>query len=442
MTTPSSSNRFDLMSRRRFTEVLTGLGVSTAVAPYVSREAAAEMQDRDTVVRVSGLINDEPVNGNSADIGVPPESLPGDKRLDPGPNRTTPAKERMKGRKAILKPIPIRKWEIVEAVRDARSQMYDLVPAEWTENREYITIRVETGVEDPVSNSSDPGSRFVAPVYPVYNRETENGTEQITPSVSFDTFRDQFPSTVTGVAGRGTYLETEVSNIPVVPKKKEVDLHAYYDYEYRPVPSGCIFGTGADASATLGVRADDYNNDQFVILTAAHIFKEIVGWSFEAHQPVWLSTSDEYKIGYTDGNRRVNQNDFDAVVVTGLSANTTRKFAENDGTLQDQYPVRGIITNSEIDDNAGNQNYELTKQGVATGRTSGYISGWDGSIVSIRASGESGDSGGPWFREYENTQQDYTYSLVAGIHKGSSGTSINATAIENIESRFNVNVGV
>ena len=301
-----------------------------------------------------------------------------------------------------------------------------------------------TKVEDSVSSRTDPGSRYIAPLYPIYKKKASDGTvREITPKVSFESFRDSFPDIITGVAGRGTHLETKVEGIPVRPTKEEIELEYSYDYYYRPVPAGCVFGTG-EGDATLGVRADDYNNNQHVILTAAHIFKApVYGWSEEVHQPYWNYDDDQFKIGVTDSDRRVNKNNFDAVVVQELTANTTRKFAANsEDTLQDDYPVRGIISNSEIDDNAGNQNFELTKQGVVTGRTSGFISGWDGSIVSYRASSKPGDSGSPIFHEYENQAQDYTYSLIAGIHKGRSGGSATGTSIENIEERFNVNVGL
>jgi hypothetical protein len=386
------------------------------------------------------MINDDPVSNNKASIGVTPESLPGS-QVDPGPDRLgSSVEKRLKGRKAILKPIPYQKWKIVEAVRDAREKLRAKVPSAWTEGCEYITIRVATKLEEPVSSRTDPGSRYIAPIYPVYKKRTRDGVTEVTPNISFGSFRDWFPKTVTGIAGEGTHLETSIEGIPVRPEKEEIELQAYYDYTYRPVPAGCIFGTGADNSATLGVRADDYNNNQYVILTAAHTFKDFIGWSREVHQPVWIHSSDQYKIGETDSNRRVHKDNFDAVVVQNLSADTTRKFASNDGpnSFRDTHPVRGILTNSEIDDQAGNQNFELTKQGASTGRTSGFISSWDGSVFAYRATSQSGDSGGPVFHEYGT---DYTYSLIAGIHKGKAMYA-QATAIENIEDRFNVNVGL
>ncbi|WP_139198520.1 hypothetical protein [Haloferax larsenii] len=422
-------------------KTLAGLGVGTAALPYVSQEAAAEIQERDEIVRVSAMVNTDSVLGEKSDIGVAPSSIPRS-RVDPGPSRMEAnVEDRLNGRKAVLKPIPYQKWKIVESTRDAREKIQDSIPESWTEGCEYITIRVATQLESSVSSRSDPGSRYIAPTYPVYKKETKEGdVEEITPNVSYDEFQEWFPRTTEGTAGKGTPLEATVEGIPVRPEKEEIELQVSYDYSYRPVPAGCVFGTGADNSATLGVRADDYNNNQDVILTAAHTFKDIIGWSREVHQPVWINDNDQYKIGETDASRRVNKNNFDAVVVQNLSENTTRRFAADDGpnTYREDNPVRGILTNSEIDDQAGNQNFELTKQGVKTGRTSGFISSWDGSILAYRAYSKRGDSGCPVFHEYGS---DYTYSLIAGIHKGKARDA-QATSIENIEDRFNVNVGV
>lgn len=297
-------DKLDLMGRRRFMNTLAGLGVSTTVLPYVSQKAAAELQDDSEIVRVYGVINDDSVAGVDADIEFAAEALPDDKIIDPGPDDRSAIKGRMGRRKAILDTISYEKWKTAEAIRDARQRLEQTIPTRWTANREYITPSVEIRVEKPVSSQTDPGSRYLAPIYPIYKKKGGKGND-VNPTVSFDEFRDEFPATISGIAGRGTYLETMVEEIPVRPTKKEINLHAYYDNYYRPVPAGCVFGTGADNSATLGVRAYDFNDGSNVILTAAHTFKEWpIGWSTEAHQPVWISGSDEFKIGETDPNRR------------------------------------------------------------------------------------------------------------------------------------------
>ena len=434
-----NSEKLHLMGRRRFVKTLAGLGVSTAALPYLSQDAVAGMQDQKDVVRVSGLINSDTLPEEVSNLGPTIDWS----ASTPDPSSAylqNPDTEALGGRTPILKPTPYPKWKAVEAARDARRNLAAKIPESWTSNRDYLTIRVAVEVDGTVKNPVDPARRYLVPIYPVITRA--NG-EVEKPNISFEEFSSYFPSNINGVAGRGTALEATVTDIPVRPERREEELQAYYDNYYRPVPAGCVFGTGADNSATLGMPATNDSDGGAVFLTAAHIFKDIIGWSREAHQPVWINSSDQYKIGETDGNRRVNQSDFDAVVVHNLTANTTRNFAANNGdnTYQDTYPINGIITNSELYYYAGDESYEITKQGVSTGRRSGFISGFDGNILGIRAYAESGDSGGPYFREYYEPEFAYEYSLAAGVHKGASGSTANATAIETIENQFNVTVG-
>ncbi|WP_458189802.1 hypothetical protein [Haladaptatus sp. NG-WS-4] len=434
----SNSKKIHLMGRRRFMQTLVGLGVSSAALPHLSQEVIAEMHDPKSVIRVDGLVNTEdlPVQvshlGSSMDLST----------STPDPTSDYLQKSNNMGRRVpILTTTPYPKWKEVEAARDARRRLAAQIPTAWTSHSDYLTIRVAVEVDSVVKNRHDPVSRYLVPIYPIIVRPDG---EVLKPSISFDEFSQYFPPSIRGVAGRGTYLESSGSEIPIRPERREEELHAYYDYSYRPVPAGCIFGTGADNSATLGMPAKNQGNNASVFLTAAHIFKTWpFGWSKEVHQPVWIQNNDEFKIGVTDPNRRVNKNNFDAVVVRNLSANTTRDYAANDGpnTYLDGYPIRGILTNSDLYDRAGDQSFELTKQGVATGRRSGFISSFDGSIVGVRAYSNPGDSGGPYFHEYYEPQFQYGYSLAAGIHKGKSGSTANATAIEKIENRFNVIVG-
>lgn len=384
------------MGRRRFLQTLAGLGVSGAALNHMTKDAFAELtgNSEDEVPRLEALVH---TNHDEVERGAQPE------------------------RKPIYYTISREKWAIVESAHDAREKI---------EKRLTEQMDLDPGVMVRTITSGQHQQKAVVAEYPIIEKSSG---ETITPDISYEDFSDMIPAKTDGIAGRGTEQATKIENIPVLVERQPVK-QLYYSAQYRPVPGGCAFDPDPDnATGTIGTPAYDRKHDREALLTAKHV---IDGSSYEyIHQPD--STCDGSYIGNADRYKRFSG--FDAGVINP-SRNTEYDLALygsgcNDSGGYRNRDVAGKIASSTLRDNEGNEDYKLTKQGKSSGQTSGYITNVSDNAFRTTAGIQSGDSGGPFYKNYSG---DLT--LIAGIAYASQSGDSKATQMDVIEDELRVRV--
>ncbi|WP_336364429.1 chymotrypsin family serine protease [Halalkalicoccus salilacus] len=234
----------------------------------------------------------------------------------------------------------------VEGTTNAE-KVYDII------DRKFNTNGIRVGVS---ASSEHPSGREISVCYTV--RDKEDGVT--IPSVPFDTLAENLPDTVDGDPGSENPNEI-VENIPVNISRRHIEIDLY-DSEYRPIPSGCQMSPGP---CTIGYRAYHSGLGEWMQTTAGHCV-ETEG------RNVGQPTSSEY-IGsaYEVYNSGVN-NGLDAATIRMPNERVSSDFAANDGSYRG-WSIRGIITEEELRDHIGDSSYTISKQGIATGLSSGTV---------------------------------------------------------------------
>ncbi len=261
------------------------------------------------------------------------------------------------------------------------------------------------------------------------------------PNISYEDLQDHIPASISGSHGMNGY-ETEIEAIPIKLEKvsrKENSQH-YYTDKYRPVPAGCAIGGPSTTGGTLGTPATRGNDDVWV--TAAHLFEDNRGGpysSHEVHQPDetnkigGISSTDIWYPGTGGGHA-------DAAVIEGDGTGTDAEYdMASDSYFSDYegWNIKGISTIDRLKLNEGNTDFQINKQGRATGRNSGYLIGVYETTdrMTINAASSDGDSGGPYFEYIDGDV------YIAGIHGEGGAGSSSGTIMESIEGELNVSVG-
>lgn len=414
------TDRLTGMGRRRFLRNLTGLGVSGVALEHMSKEALADVTDdpQEEVPRLSRLRHtnhDEVVAGTA-----PPEYEP------------------------VYYTISREKWAVVETAHDAAEKMDRLLSR--LDSSGLLSAGVRTFTKD---------QRKQKGVHVRYHVQVnEDGEAVRTPDVSFEELKGNLPATVAGTAGEGEHAVT-IDDIPVELSRSEFNNldhndpsggasdNYYYDYVYRPIPAGAmVIDDNTGELGTIATPAYDYDLDEYVLTTVAHLTDVESGHSIE--QPCC-----SYYVGKSDKGS-FSWWDFDAATIDINTADhgsydVEYALADDDGNYS-LTPIYGTLVWDTIKDNEGNTSYNMQWQGAASGHHS------DNYIVETNTDhyfwlddpGTGGDSGGPMYHVEFSGHDGRAY--IGGIvgqrddGDGDGDDDVAGTWIGDVENKFNINV--
>lgn len=410
----SKKDELRKMGRRRFMKSLAALGVTGAALNSATRESLADVQydPEHEVLRTSRFVhtNHEEVTQNSAF----PE------------------------RKPVHYTISREKWAKVEAANDAASQVREKIGEKFPNRSISVGVRMTT---------KDGHRKREVAVHPVEVIKANGVSETNAPTEG--TLKSNLPSRVDGVAGRGTKYETEVSRIPVSFQESTMELEArgeYYNTKYPQIPGGAYCQTERESTragfGTIGTPCMQVGGYPAVI-TAGHVLYDRGGSTQnynELHQPE--QNRDNNLVGFLDEARIDSGWSFDAAVVS-VSANRGVRYdlAEDNGGFKGR-DINGTVTKQSLNDEIGSGS--LTKQGSSTGMGVGTIREVTDHLVYVSGMDtEHGDSGGPYFKAYDDPSLGYKSASIAGVHRGTDSSNNGwrgATLMENIENHFDVSI--
>lgn len=408
------------MGRRRFLESLAAFGVTGTALAHMSKTALADA-DID-------LENEVPV-------------LMGWRRPEDestAHNNPTAKNNEKPRREPVYVGVPEDQWIRVESARDAAEQVRNSL----------ADIDVSVGVTTTTRGNNSQKAIIIN-----YQTEEYDLRDDFSPEISFDELTDRLPASVSGVAGRGTDRERTVENIPVITKKNHIKfsnvndipsqssnnsistLNSYeYDCSYRPVPAGCAWRTEKGNPSTIGTPVYDEDHDENRLVTAAHCFESVGGTDCRQNS----DSSDS--IGSKDSNKSKFDhppNLFDAAVI---DVNNSIDMRWDLASSQcDSYRSPGIVgTMSDSWLNYLEDDYDITKQGAATGITSGQVKHVYDLWFTADLTFDDGDSGCPVYKHRTDSFSTNTY--IGGILRGGREDEAQVTKMTRIEDEFNVSV--
>lgn len=441
------NRKLQRMSRRRFLETFAALGVSASALNGMTQDAVGDLIDdpRREVPRVMCHMH---TNHEEVKNGAAPERSP------------------------VYYKISRDQWRRVESAHNARKK-----------------------IEKQLADRSEPTSVWVTTNS---NGEKRIGVE-IQDNGSWGRFahynvENAIPSSIDGVAGSGTEMETTVKDIPVTVERKKVEANGqptsaknrddpalslaqqdpdypedfYYADDWSPVPGGAAavffkYGAGA-AAGTLATPV--HNGDQQNMVTAGH---NVLDGSSVLDTSVTDSTSDistDFEVNdVRNDNGEPSVSNFDAALIgpAGDISMSYRMAAGSGWTGSGE--IMGTLSRDrlrDIEDNGTISSETFIRRGARTGENKEFgiddidSEGFRPSLDENKTDG--GDSGGPYYIKWETKLSsgdrtlttdidpaDYpknTMLYIAGVHHGNSkeyNTTV-ATSMYRIEKEFEVTV--
>jgi len=371
-------NEIKRMGKRRFIKILSGLGASAITLSHVSQDAVAEQLG-----------------------GIQKDRIPYVERLVETPDSN--------GRKPILAEVSKERWKHTVAAHQAAKKLDSKI------NEENVSVGVQQ-----ISNGS-PEKEIVIKAIETVGERFHHSSE-----ISKSELREVeslTPGKVSQTVARGNQ-KYKVENIPVTVRKVTKVLDDSFKDKYTPVPGGCYISyDNSDGNrstivkATSGTKASSTHNGRDLMLGCAH-FVNLADPYGDVYYQQKNDPGHEFttplKVDYKYGNG------LDVAKMEPVSSRSLTNGIASDGGGTTDYPVTGIITWDTITYREGTESYELTKQGVTTGRNSGFIFNTTPSPnqFELRVTGKGGDSGGPIYKEFDSNPnlgtQDHT--AIAGIN--------------------------
>jgi len=331
------------MNRRNFVKSLSAMGVSATSLSYLSQDALAQVthDPKEEVPYVAYL------------RGEPPEREP------------------------VYKTIERDEWERRHTAINAGEKIHRKLGELIDSNL------IEVGYQADDNSPTDFG------VLVSYKKRTSGNSIQ-SPNISLEELEKKLPDKVSGEAGKGEYKAYRKS-IPVTVEEEEVAKTSCMsnDKYWQDTPGGTpvdIQKTGmTDPQGTFCAPYYSYVVNSSGLITSGHLADSGDGIGAAARQDLTdIGTVKQY----------YNGDPIDYAFVERSSIDEWIAYKDNDGL---DYQIYGVVTNSEIANNVGNDSYKLRTQGRATCQDEGkitYIS-TDVQNGNVRTAGsvDGGDSG-------------------------------------------------
>lgn len=292
-------------------------------------------------------------------------------------------------------------WLVVETAHDARDRVQELIEQHTTDPL------VMTGV----TTITDGGQSKKAVTV---DRTVQKGADsESSPDVELDELKGIVPDTVAGSVDG-----TTIDGIPVITRERteqktnECDGYSFSGNYEEQIPGGSKYQTESCGSCTFGTAATDDETGNGRMITAGHCLNkdEVV------RQPDCHGAED----GVTVQSSDIGKRDFASVTVPTTKSGEKlyyRQLADYNGTYHLGRTVRGIITESSLRYHEGDESYQIGKHGARTGRQYGYIkniktnSSGHRTVYTTNTTGV-GDSGGPYYKEYQQTARFFETYIV------------------------------
>ncbi len=378
------TSKLERMGRRRFIENLAGIGVSATTLQYLEQDELSDVthDPEDEMPYVAALLN----SGREDDGSVQ--------------------------REPVYETISREEWERRQTAFNAKDQI----------GRYLESLPGEYRVGVTSLEASPTGFGVTVGVPETYESLDRVDTSEV---------EEMLPSELTGQIPN-IDEDLEHQNIPVIVNTDKDNLTDGYNTNtnYEEVPAGVAIST----SVTGGSLGAPFNSNEHGDgwTTAGHVVKGSPFSSGDANTNVYESSPNpedwigESKDGYFD------LLDLDYAFVEPLKDGETPSqwIVSPDGSSK-EFPIGGIVTNTALENNVGNQNYEIFGQGASSGRGSGYIDSVNGinetSSVTTTNDMSDGDSGGPLFHEIGGT------ALIAGIMFEDVSAGAKSTTAQRVE---------
>lgn len=391
------------MGRRRFLQAVGAITVSTGFIGAETAPDGTEYDPENEVPRLHGWkhTNHEEIVNN----GAAPDREP------------------------IYGAIPREQWRAVEAASDLRNRvknrLRDLNPPP------RVTMRVPED-KGPLDRRT-----IVVKHVTVVSARGKDETVLHSPAYSYEKLKkvvkERFPDEMDGAASRENKSIFTVEGMPIKTEKtiQSPSSIDYFDYEYRPVPGGCLIDVDNGSTGTLGTLAFDSDTFTYVFVSAGHLLDN---GGDDVYQETNGDSNDSLGSVNTSKVKVVNSGkDFDAGIIFGLDLNANYKFADDSPDSYHGPEIAGTLSETGVKDMQGTDE-TMYKQGCAEGLVTDSFVDVSGDMFETFHSEDNGDSGGPYWVERDGD------ALITGIHHGESGIYSLATMMASIESEFNVNV--
>lgn len=332
----------------------------------------------------------------------------------------------------------------VPAENGGRKPTYRTLPKDEWEHKRALKEAKEN-IDEELNSALDHGAEFVSTVDE--SGPWELGIEARVPEHKVEELNDALPTRL-DVNQDTEYGEINVSDIPInVTQVDSITEHYKEDVQWPDnpgVPGGAFVQdiNGESGYFSLNVAFEKDNGTQ--------------GWVTTGHGPENEGVGIRH--GYSESDRDYI-GDVEEIVMTGpilkddpidcafISSQSTEDEApwvtnSNGGSLE--YPVAGVLADSELEAVVGDQQFEIHKQGVSTGHTTGHITGVGSGWAYSTFENAVGDSGGPVFKLKEEGGQQVAY-IAGGVmgevddpESEKDGDAVFTTA-EEIESQLDGN---
>lgn len=363
------------MGRRGFLKKMASLGIGASAFHGLSHNAAAkEISDpTDTVPFVARREVKNP-----------------DDLRDGGPDDSTEMT-------SIVRRVPQDRWVRMKAAHNASSKLSNSIQNEFD----------DTTISVGVTTSGSERQLLVSRDLPL-GRGTPNS---VTDS---ETIKEYLPNKVTGTVGDGEY---KVGGIEVKFTTQKYKNCSVYDSSYDPIPGGCrVVGVeeydweDGPEEGTLAQPVYNKNTEKYEMLTAGHVCHDPHNGMYQPKESAgtanWMDWASNY-VYDTDNDELIR--DAGSIALEG-DKSMTYALADSGGGTQET--ISGYITWNTIQAEEDDYTYELTNQGITSGRTGGrsiIYTNSDTMYMKVEKTANLGDSGGPIFKE------DGDQAYIAGV---------------------------
>jgi len=377
------SDKWSSMGRRRFMENLGALGVSSTTLNFLDQEELEEVTDNpeDEVPYVAML------KGN------------GDRR------------------EAVYKTIPREEWERRQTALSARDQIARKVDKELDSDN--ISVAFTSMDQSPTGFGVE-----------VENVITEYPNGEVRGSrADLEEIEKLVPTEMEAGIDK---IEEEVTRqgIPVEVTESHEELTCSYDLErnYDNLPGGIAIASSYEG----GTLCAPFESREFGTgwTTAGHV---VGSDKVNVYQENGSKEDDPF--GYSKEAKN-DGNNLDYAFIDMISDEDISKWITDNDASERELELTGIVTNEELENQEGNEDYILEGQGRTTCRSSGPIHKVVGSgteAVETEWAPKDGDSGGPLFYTPNDNEAYIAGIVMSRVERPWRNTTAKSTTAETTE---------